>query len=368
MKKAEESNAENTDSKNPKKYLSQSDVPGASLENSLRVASAISDNYGKDPTKPLRVADAMKMQPGSSYFRKLCGVSIAYGLTEGGYNANLISLTSLGRRIVAPTRENDDLEAKKEAILKPRVFNVFLTKYNNEKLPTDSIAFNVLEEMGVPRGKTKEVLELIMESAEGVDFIKEIGGKKYVDLESKSIVKKENEDEKEKDDDSNGDDGLEENTEEDLGNSEKQLGQSIFLAHGKNKKSLEQIKTILGQFNIPFKVATEEPNLGRPISGKVRETMQECNCAILLFTADEEFKDSEDKIIWRPSENVVYELGACSYLYENRVVIIKDDKVQFPANFKDLGYISFSDDNLNEKSMDIVKELIGFGILKITTG
>ncbi len=146
-----------------------------------------------------------------------------------------------------------------------------------------------------------------------------------------------------------------------------QLGQSIFLAHGKNKKVLEQLKAILGQFNIPFKIATEEPNLGRPVSSKVRETMQACNCAILLFTADEEFKDLEGKTIWRPSENVVHELGACSYLYENRIVVIKDDKIQFPANFKDLGYISFKEDNLQEKAMDIVKELIGFGLLKIST-
>ena len=145
------------------------------------------------------------------------------------------------------------------------------------------------------------------------------------------------------------------------------LGQSIFLAHGKDKKALDQVKTILGQFNIPFKLAVEEPNLGRPISSKVRETMHACNCAILLFTADEQFTDAEGNTVWRPSENVVHELGACSYLYEDRVVIIKDKKVEFPSNFKDLGYITFSDDNLNEKAMDIVKELIGFGILKIST-
>jgi predicted nucleotide-binding protein len=147
----------------------------------------------------------------------------------------------------------------------------------------------------------------------------------------------------------------------------KELGQGIFVAHGKNKKSLEQLKQILDQFKIPYKVATEEPNLGRPIGAKVREVMEACNCAILIFTADEEFRDVDGKEIWRPSENVIFELGAAGYLYGNRIVIMKEDGVTFPANFRDLGHISFSKDSLQAKAMDVLKELIGFGIVRVST-
>lgn len=107
----------------------------------------------------------------------------------------------------------------------------------------------------------------------------------------------------------------------------KTTGQGIFIAHGKNKKPLEQLKKVLDQFRIPYKVATEEPNLGRPITAKVREIMEACNCAILIFTADEEFKNAKGEAIWRPSENVVYELGASGYLYDNRLVIMKEESV-----------------------------------------
>ena len=147
----------------------------------------------------------------------------------------------------------------------------------------------------------------------------------------------------------------------------KQAGQGIFIGHGKNKKPLEQLKKVLDQFRIPYKVATEEPNLGRPISAKVREIMQSCNCAILIFTADEEFKTPAGVTIWRPSENVVHELGASGYLYDNRLVIMKEEGVTFPSNFHDIGYISFEKDQLEAKSMDVLKELIGFGIVKIST-
>lgn len=146
-----------------------------------------------------------------------------------------------------------------------------------------------------------------------------------------------------------------------------ELGQAIFIAHGKNKKPLNQLKKILDQFKIPYKVVVEEPNLGRPISGKVREVMHACNCAILIFTADEEFQDKNGNTIWRPSENVVFELGATGYLYDNRIVILKEDNVTFPSNFSDLGYISFAHEQLEAKTMDVLKELIGFGIVKFTT-
>jgi predicted nucleotide-binding protein len=146
-----------------------------------------------------------------------------------------------------------------------------------------------------------------------------------------------------------------------------ELGQAIFVAHGKNKKPLEQLKRILEQFKIPFRVATDEPNLGRPIGSKVREVMESCNCAILIFTADEEFKNQKGDEVWRPSENVVYELGASGYLYGNRIVIMKEEGVDFPANFRDLGYISFGKDALDAKAMEVLKELIGFGIVKVST-
>ena len=125
------------------------------------------------------------------------------------------------------------------------------------------------------------------------------------------------------------------------------LGQAIFIAHGKNKKPLEQLKKILDQFKIPYRVAVEEANLGRPISGKVRDIMKSCNCAILVFSADEEFKDKEGNTIWRPSENVVHELGATVFLYDNRIVILKEIGVSFPTNFRDIGYISFDKDQLD---------------------
>ena len=110
-------------------YVSQSDVPSFSLDRALKIARTIGDNYGYKPTTPLQVAKALDVGPSTGSFRMLTGASIAYGLTAGGYNADTISITNLGLRIVRQTVEGDDLAAKREALLKPRVIREFLQKY-----------------------------------------------------------------------------------------------------------------------------------------------------------------------------------------------------------------------------------------------
>ena len=42
----------------------------------------------------------------------------------------------------------------------------------------------------------------------------------------------------------------------------------LFVAHGKNRKPLDDLKNP-NEFKIPYKVAIDEPNKGRPISDKV---------------------------------------------------------------------------------------------------
>jgi hypothetical protein len=126
----------------------------------------------------------MDLSPSSSGFRLLCGAAIAYGLTDGGYNSEMISLTPLGRRIVAPTREGDDSAARREATLRPRVIRDFLTRYNSSKLPPEAIGRNVLEEIGVPSDRTQTVYTLIVESARSIGLLQEVKGQIYVDLES----------------------------------------------------------------------------------------------------------------------------------------------------------------------------------------
>jgi hypothetical protein len=139
-------------------YLKQADVPSASLDE------------GK-PTSPLYVAKALNIDPNGSQLKVLSGAAIAFGLTEGGAQAASISVTELARRILRPTEENSEIEAKREAVLKPRIFGEFLREYAGSPFPRQDIALNVLESKGV-------LLERMLASATSVGFIEEIKGKK----------------------------------------------------------------------------------------------------------------------------------------------------------------------------------------------
>jgi len=124
----------------------------------------------------------MSMAPGAGPFRMLTGAAIAYGLTSGGAQAPEISITPLGMRIVRPTTEGDDLAAKREAVLRPTVVGDFLRQYDGAALRPDAIAKNVLTERGIPADRVDDVLSIIIDGAMAVGFIKDINGKKYVDL------------------------------------------------------------------------------------------------------------------------------------------------------------------------------------------
>ena len=95
--------------------------------------------------------------------------------------------------------------------------------------------------------------------------------------------------------------------------------------------------------------------------------MHECGAAILIFSADEEFPNKDGEVVYRPSENVVFELGAASALYGSRIIIFRDSRVQFPTNFREIGYITFEPNQLSAKVNELFRELIGFGLIKIVS-
>jgi hypothetical protein len=94
--------------KQKQSYVNQSDVPRLTLTEVLRVPQGLWDEFGGRPASPHQLAIAIDLSPTSSTWKTLSGASVAYGLTEGGSQAEKISLTPLGRKIVAPTEDGED--------------------------------------------------------------------------------------------------------------------------------------------------------------------------------------------------------------------------------------------------------------------
>ncbi len=330
----------------------------------------------------LLLADALKIKPSSTNFRYLLSASLRYGLTEGTEKAPEIKLTPLGQRATNPDPEVRR-RAEREAVMTPLVFKQFFEDYANAKLPaTDLLAKVLSSNYSVPPGSAVECAGLIIENGTAVGLIRDISGSPHVMLDGDVTADVTGQGDEahpdDRDTELDGQDGVGEDALADpsmtpaapgtpgLIAEEERLARSIFIGHGKKHGPLDKLEKILGGFKIPFKVATTEPNLGRPIPQKVKEIMLECGSAILIFTKDEKFHDANGNEVWRPSENVVHELGAASFQYEDRVVIFKEKGINFPSNYSSVGYIEFEEDAIEAKAIELLKELIGFGIVKVT--
>lgn len=87
----------------------------------------------------------------------------AYNLIEK--ENEQFSLSEIARKILAPTRPNEDKEASVRAILTPIIFSRFFTDYNGNPFPAEEHLGNVLEvRYGVPRERVEEAKTLLREN------------------------------------------------------------------------------------------------------------------------------------------------------------------------------------------------------------
>ncbi|MEN6575946.1 MAG: TIR domain-containing protein [Phycisphaerales bacterium] len=344
----------------------RSDFPKHTIEEALRVAGALWEAHGGRPLPPVETATALGMSPGSSDFRILLSSSIKYGLTKGSYNQPYITMEEVGRRILEPQSVEEKHKALVAAALTPPTFAAIYDYFKGKKLPEVQFFQNTLvREFSVPREHAEKCTSVFNSNMEFLKLVRIATTGRWLSTEP-IPVSQEQPEHTEQDHTEPDEDDLTRTT--DIQTPPRGQKNAIFVGHGKNHVPMDQLKQILEQYKIPHKVAVQEPNTFRPISQKVADTMQECGASVLIFTADEEFRDAAGNVVWRPSENVIYELGASSVLYGGRIIIFKEAAVRFPTNFRDIGYIEFEKDNLSAKTNELFKELIAFGLIRVTVG
>jgi predicted nucleotide-binding protein len=356
--------------------------PPLRLTDGLRVATAIQDEASGMTVSRLTLAELLDVSPSSSNFRDLVAASRFYGLTTGGINAGEFGLTTLGGDATGGD-EVARTAAFKGAVFQVPPYRTFFETFANKKVPgTAAFREFLVKNADVPSERVEECIGFILADAETAGLLRPVKGAQYIDLSGAPRTAES----------SGDDDGA---TQDEVENSatESKVGLSVdraaaaapagppaprnaddrpkkvFIAHGKNKTPLDQLKKALDQFKVSYAVAVDEPNRGRPISKKVATLMrEECSSGIFIFTADEHFVrpiDGRTEEVWRPSENVVFELGAASILYENRIVIFKENGVSFPTDFSDLGHIEFEKDQLVAELGKLFSELVALDILEV---
>ena len=335
--------------------VSQADIPAYSLEDALRVPRAIVENYNSKPATPLKVAAGMRVSPTTGPFKMITGASIAYGLTEGGGQSAQISLTPLALRIFKPKVEGDDLVAKREAFLKPRIIGQFLRQYDGGPVPRKDIAENVLTvDMGVPEQRAEAVLNVILEGARALGLITTIKDKPYVSLEGAGTGTSE---EETYDPEEPIEELVEESVEETPAKPHTpaapappivdQANKRVFITHGKNQEFIDPIKKVISYGKYEPVVAQEKQSVSKPVPDKVMGMMRSCGAAIIHVDLEKTVKDKDDQEHQILNPNVLIEIGAAQALYGRRFILLVKEGVKLPSNLQGLYEVRYSSEKLD---------------------
>jgi hypothetical protein len=153
-----------------------SPFPPVALEEALLIAKSIREHNAGKPMRRLTIFDILGKSPESSTSRSLITASSGYGLTEGSYASEIISLKERGQAIV----ERNESQAKIDAVLGVPVFAKFFENYRNSIVPSTVAAIDFLKECGLTDQNTQTCLDVLLKSGEQVALIQEISGSKRV--------------------------------------------------------------------------------------------------------------------------------------------------------------------------------------------
>jgi predicted nucleotide-binding protein len=322
------------------------------------------------------LAGALDMGAASSDYRDLIAAANKFGLISGNYNSENLSLTKLGDRLTAADSDESRLSAMRTAMEQVALFKKMLDHYNNGRLPSPAVLKGALERppFNVPSEWSAEAAKVFEETGRLTGVVRAMkGGTPYVVREAGPPVREESNDEDVGDGDTT-DEAMETVPETAApvtaatSAPAPASSRQFFIAHGKDKDALAQLQTFLRDLDVPYVVAEEEPNAGRPISQKIADLMRSCSAGIFIFSGDEEVTDAKGDLVRRPRPNVVYELGAASFQYGQRIVVFKEQGVEFPTDFRDLGYIEYEKGRLGAKSMELLRELIKLKAVRVMPG
>lgn len=350
--------------KRPK--ISQTDFPNISLRDAQRIAQAIWDNFAGKGAAPHNIAKALDLSPTSGGWRNLCGASIAYGLTDGGYAANEITLTALGRRVVAPTAEGDDFVARQEAVLRPKIMGDFFRRYDRAKLPKDNIAENVLVEMGLPKERARTLVDLLKHNGMEVGFITDTKTGPFVAVDvrpSPTDLKCNVADnyEVESDFDENGHhvpDGPSSIAVQPADGDKRQ--KRVFITHGKDHKILEQIREVVELGGFEPVISTRTETAAKPIPQKVMDDMRSCGAAVIHVGSEGTLTDADGNSHPQLNPNVLIEIGAAMALYHGRFILVVEDGVALPSNLSGMYESRYAGSSIEfQAGMRILKALRG---------
>ncbi|MGN6184046.1 MAG: hypothetical protein ACTHQM_10375, partial [Thermoanaerobaculia bacterium] len=154
-------------------------IPHHSLDDAVRVPAAIHGSFARGTASKENVARFLGYSPQGT-FRSLLKSAGAYGLVQ--VQGDLIAVTDLGRRIVAPINAKDRTDALREAATHPPAFRHFLTASDGHSIRKDLATLDRLIMLGIPANAADRTFQILVENGRAASIITESLGSYFIDL------------------------------------------------------------------------------------------------------------------------------------------------------------------------------------------
>lgn len=156
--------------------------PAMSFKEALFLGQSIQTHGAGKPIRRLTLLESLGRSPGSDAVRKLITSSNQYGITEGAYNADFLSLTPAGAIATDPDwatagRVTARFQLAIEAVAP---FAAIYDRYKNSRLPSVEVLRDAAIEAGAHEDHAAECVETFLANAREVGLIRTIAGSEHL--------------------------------------------------------------------------------------------------------------------------------------------------------------------------------------------
>lgn len=157
---------------------SQRTFPPSSFQETMVLAEIIVKSGAVNRMRRLTVFDELKKSPDSGASRMLVINSSKYGLTVGGYQADYLEVTPNGRIAVDPDVDSrTQLSARFVlAISGIPPFDFLYEKLAGNKLPAQSVIYDLLREANIPEPQISECADIFIVNLKFLGLLKTVAG------------------------------------------------------------------------------------------------------------------------------------------------------------------------------------------------
>ena len=337
--------------------------PAYSLDDAVAIASSIQEKNAGLPFDRVLLAKAIGTTPASSSFTMRLNASARYGLTEGGYRDERISLTERGEKTAAGDQSEGRRQALMEAAMEPEVFNRFYTMLDGKRLPEDAYAENMLQELGVDATLTSDCLAVLKANGLLVGLLGEVCGSLYVSANGAHAPE-------EPDPTAPKPEQVPEPAAPDIqspdADDDAPRGARVFVGHAGNPEIASFIEDSLDRFGIPTSVVECDFDANRPVSAEVVSRMRLCKAAVLVF-ATPTSETWNGRRAEKRTEKMLYQLGAASALYGDSVISLEEAAPDQGEPSPGFNAVAFHRDHLGEVALEVLSQLHQHGVIKVVT-